>query len=450
MGFGDFFSNAWSAAKTSAKESVSKIVDESKEKVDSIAAGIKEKAAAAAGKMRQAEAAMEAKAVAAKDYVQEKATAAGDYAKEKAIAAKDYTAEQAEQMAAATKKTATAVAKTAQKAFNEAADKFSAGAGFVLVTCPQAVAKTAVAIKQEVFGEGIAADWDGKFLPNCHECSPTGSACRALKGSSTKPDHGKMPSAVCTKKPVSKIYFINGIRNTPAQNCEATKAISDAVCAEVIGVYNRTQGMAGDLPESMGNIFQTHPFGGDKPTNAMSEIMREAISKDPPEEITIYAHSQGGLITRESLFHVQEGLKKDPGMNAEEIGERMSKINIKSFGTAQHDWPNGPNYEQYTHPNDPVPKIIKAGDLTRRAFTEPPRFYGQLPNPDYAAQMEVYNAQFSDERQIIRNTVNTKDQLTQADLTGFSAHNMVNSYVPALEKQRKGSPAAKCENCPHK
>lgn len=415
--FGVDFSNAWSAAKESAKEAVSKIIEESKEKIEKAANDIKEKASDLKEKSKQ-------KLSEAKEYVDEKTTEV-----------KEYVEEKVEQFIEVAEQTATSIAEKAKKAFNKAVDIFSGLAGFAFVTCPKKIANTIYDKVYEVMDGGdIDKDWDGKFLPNCNECSPSGFDCKATKGSSIEPSPGKKPTSGCDKKTLPPIYFINGINSTPQQNCESSKAISNATCSEVVGVYNRTQGTVRDVLECLGNIFQSHPFGGSTPTNAMSKLITNAIMKDPPKEIAIYAHSQGGLVTRESIAHVRADLEKK-GMEPEEIEERMSKINIKSFGTAQNDWPKGPNYEQYTHPNDGIPKAIAVADSMKRVMIGPTK--------DQFADIPESN------KHIVTTKKNEKTGEEFSKWNPIGSHNMVNSYVPELVKQRKDSNEIKCATCSH-
>ena len=50
-------------------------------------------------------------------------------------------------------------------------------------------------------------------------------------------------------------------------------------------------------------------------------------------------------------------------MSKKEINEVMSKIKVKSFGTAMNGWPSGPSYEQFFNVFDPVPWLIEAASL---------------------------------------------------------------------------------------
>jgi hypothetical protein len=159
------------------------------------------------------------------------------------------------------------------------------------------------------------------------------------------------------------VTFVNGINteyHTGEQNaagqdgiCKTMQKLANATCAEVVGVYNATGGMRADIGECLTNIGKD----SDSPSvKTLKKSMLAALSEVPPQDMTIYAHSQGGLITQEALADVKNDLTNDIG----EAGavERMRHLSIKSFGTGEQGWPVGPNYEQFTNNSDPVPGVI--------------------------------------------------------------------------------------------
>jgi hypothetical protein len=74
----------------------------------------------------------------------------------------------------------------------------------------------------------------------------------------------------------------------------------------------------------------------------------------------------------------------------------LGKVTVVSMGTAEHGWPSGPRYVQYTNSSDPVPNTIRTAQTLGknpleqyRLFKDPPnltRFpfnnYKPKPNPD--------------------------------------------------------------------
>lgn len=388
--FGETFSNVWSTAKIAAKEAVAKIVDESIEKVDRIATRIKNKATAITEKVHQ-------KALQVEKVIDEKVV---------------EIKQKVQQIYDTVKKKVISIAQKAKKAFLKAVKIFSIIAKFVIVTCPLAIGNF---IEGEIVGNSVEKGLDGKFLTNCIQCSPNirrdidTSNCLASKGSTTKPILGKKPTNENCDGEKPRIYFINGIENSPQDNCKTSRELAKVTCSEVVGIYNRTEGLVRDGVEAIRNIFGSHPFGGNKPTNTTTQLILEAILQNPPKEITLYAHSQGGLILRESLNEVKNRLRRKP-MGEKAINDLMQKINIKSFGTAEDYWPDGPNYEQYSNPNDKVPFLIAQADKIKN------KMMASRPS-DYSHTIE-------------------KTPIVAKSWNPLSSHKMIESYLPELKKQR--------------
>jgi hypothetical protein len=146
--------------------------------------------------------------------------------------------------------------------------------------------------------------------------------------------------------------------------------IADTRCAEVMCVYNATSGMMQDLLDSKDNIDRA---GRERSAHSQAALVKDMLSKSPPDKVTIFAHSQGGLITQESLIEV-EGLMTSqyteqymksgvPQEEAELLASRrasedMRNVDVYSFGTAERGWLPGPKLHQFTNSADPVPKAI--------------------------------------------------------------------------------------------
>jgi hypothetical protein len=193
-----------------------------------------------------------------------------------------------------------------------------------------------------------------------HDGEMVGAGCKA-KGSNSG---GALPN--CPKgriRILGKATYINGIqtdyptgeRNAGEVNgiCKTMQKLANATCAEIVGVYNATGGMRADIGECLTNIAKD----SDSPAvDTLQRSMLDGLSHDPPQDMTIFAHSQGGLMTQEALAVVKNQLTIEYG----EAGavERMQHLSIKSFGTAEQGWPAGPNYEQFTNDSDPIPGVI--------------------------------------------------------------------------------------------
>lgn len=180
---------------------------------------------------------------------------------------------------------------------------------------------------------------------------------------------GVLPSG-CYQSPgtLPKIVYINGIntRYTPDKDnhtnglfgggiCQTMSEIASRTCSEVTGVYNATQGMAKDLDRCLDDIARKTPSRAVDPLREM--MVKAALSG---QKLTIFAHSEGGLITQDAVVDAKQQLilESRPHLTAEEAEQKLSNVSIKSFGTALMGWPKGPHYERFTNTADPVPPVI--------------------------------------------------------------------------------------------
>ncbi len=220
----------------------------------------------------------------------------------------------------------------------------------------------------------VADPRDGQFMGNdCPKTSPnpptTGRLPQGCAGSG-----GKLP----------KIIYTNGINTTPEAACATMHKIADERCAEVIGVYNATYGTVEDGLDSKDNIDRA---GREPAAHSQARLLTEMLNEKPPQRVTVYAHSQGGLITQEGLAETQIKLQRSAyaalrkqGMSpvrARQESERytrqkMGSTDVYSFGTAESNWPStGTRYHQYTNTADPVPKLITSVQNNRGILIEP-------------------------------------------------------------------------------
>ncbi|KPA09399.1 Synuclein, partial [Candidatus Magnetomorum sp. HK-1] len=163
-------------------------------------------------------------------------------------------------------------------------------------------------------------------------------------------------------KKLQKIYYTNGINTSKESMCRTMQKIADLTCSQVFGIYNATEGMGSDLTECLENIQSD-----DAPSVLTQEkLILEKLQSDPPKPVTIYAHSQGGLITQLALKKAITEVTLQ-FTTEEELNAFLSKyITIKSFGTVVFGWPKGPNYEHFTNICDPVPVVISSVQLNNK------------------------------------------------------------------------------------
>lgn len=254
---------------------------------------------------------------------------------------------------------------------------------------------------------------DGKFLGE--NCTPT----------DTVPKVGRFPQGCSVGCKLPRIYFTNGINNTESQVCEAMQTMAEIKCAEVIGIYNATfadsskvtppdpapklaredknrafyridqkiadefeyqyesgkaaladkagrVGLTQDVLDCIDNIDSA---GTEQAAHTQAALIHDSLSRDPAGTVTLYAHSQGGLITQEGLTQARGALYSEryaalvtdgvPDAKAKSeaaafADKRMKSVSVVSFGTAESNWPSGPNYKHYTNTRDPVPALIQS------------------------------------------------------------------------------------------
>jgi len=174
----------------------------------------------------------------------------------------------------------------------------------------------------------------------------------------------------CTKcnagKPPRTIFYVNGINTNRATHCETLKMIGDMTCANVVGVYNATEGMPKDaLQTGMDRSLIDQAADGRKSlahdgrnpaVDTMSDlIVQETRAGRPPE---IMAHSQGGAVTSLALYDANNTLKAGPPGTPHDV----SGAKVTSFGAAAPSWVEGPKYTHYVNVNDFTPINFGIGD----------------------------------------------------------------------------------------
>lgn len=267
--------------------------------------------------------------------------------------------------------------------------------------------------------------------PNANDGKFMGADCVM---SATKPTTGKLPEGCGPGCKLPKIYFTNGINNSEEKVCETITAIAEMQCAEVVGIYNATYadgakvatpgatpwkaparpdppwyrpdqlvtaavgdklesikhaaaekaGMNGVLMDVLDCLDNIDSAGTEAAAATQKNVLFDALSAEPPQPMTLYAHSQGGLITQEGLVMARQklystkyaelrrtGLPNDDAKAAAGgyADERMKLVTVTSFGTAESGWTPGPSYSHYTNSRDPVPALIRSVQANRLVDT---------------------------------------------------------------------------------
>lgn len=131
-------------------------------------------------------------------------------------------------------------------------------------------------------------------------------------------------------------------------------------------------GLLMDVLDCLDNIDSA---GAEAAAASQRKVLVDALSKDPPTPVTMFAHSQVGLITQEGLLMAERQLYADKYKALVESGlsnaqarapaavhaaQRMAQIKVTSFGTAERGWVPGPTYDHHTNSRDPVPALIRS------------------------------------------------------------------------------------------
>ncbi|MCX6623337.1 MAG: hypothetical protein NTY38_20175 [Acidobacteria bacterium] len=180
---------------------------------------------------------------------------------------------------------------------------------------------------------------------------------------------GVLP-AKCSQHPVpnlKRITFVNGINTRltfpdggtgfrDGGMCDGMQAVADAYCAEVVGIYNSTEGLFADLQESKNLIASAN---SDLPVveSLAGDIENQLRAGQP---VNLVVHSEGGLITQQALKTAKRNLRlSDPPLSDAEVERMMKLISVDSYGTAVDGWPVGPEYRSFVNTADPVPRAIR-------------------------------------------------------------------------------------------
>ena len=363
------------------------------------------------------------RAVEGAQWTKEKAQQGADWTKEKAQQGAEWSREQARRAGAAagrgvewTKQKAVGagrwVNRQGQRAVNGAVGGIASGVGSAATRnrtvegCIEGAARNK---------ERVNSPEDGQYMGNeCPKTSPNPPATGRLpEGCSGQ--GGKLP----------KIIYTNGINTPPAAACATMRKIANERCAEVIGVYNATYGTVEDGLDSKNNIDRA---GKEPAAKSQARLMAQMLNAKPPQKVTVYAHSQGGLITQEGLIGAKTSMQQNsydylrkqgvPPAQAKRQAaqltrQRMSNVDVYSFGTAEKNWPDtGTRYHQFTNTADPVPKLISSVQANR------------------GPQSETTN--LAERHRFEKNAWNP-----------IAPHSMDDAYIPELNRVR---PVAKKEN----
>src|SRR5262245_45849679 len=151
--------------------------------------------------------------------------------------------------------------------------------------------------------------------------------------------HGVLPpSGLATHR----IVYVNGILNSPEDAYRSLQAIAKDADAEVVGIYNASEGFFKDLWQSG---LDKLDLGKNPAVDTLSStVFKELTAGSGP--INLMAHSQGALITSRALGDVKDMLGEQ-GYSRQEISQMMSRVHVETFGGAAWTYPDGPQYRHH-------------------------------------------------------------------------------------------------------
>ena len=199
------------------------------------------------------------------------------------------------------------------------------------------------------FFEGPAMSHDGAligFVNGQATAFPPGTAVGQIPG--VRPSDGR---------PVTHtIIYVNGILNDPQGHFNSLQGIADAAGAEVVGVFNASEGAATDLAQCVQDKLD---LGHNPAVDTLANTLYQQLTtSDQP--VNIMAHSQGGLITSRALEDVQLMLMAD-GMSRQQAAQTMSRLNVETFGAAAWSYTDGPQYNHHMNRLDYVSNLTGLG-----------------------------------------------------------------------------------------
>jgi len=168
--------------------------------------------------------------------------------------------------------------------------------------------------------------------------------------------HGVMPKG---GHPTQKIFFVNGIANSPKDHYDSLSAIANQANAEVVGIYNASEGTAKDFWQC---IKDKLGIGYNPAVTTLRDGLYAELISGSNQPINLMAHSQGALITSRALGEVRNRLQ-EAGLSATEVNAQMSRINVETFGGAAYGFPDGPHYNHHVNTADPVSGLFGQGTM---------------------------------------------------------------------------------------
>jgi hypothetical protein len=146
--------------------------------------------------------------------------------------------------------------------------------------------------------------------------------------------------------------FVNGINNTAMDNARSAQNLANALGQPVIGVHNATVNAAVDVGQA---ALQKAGLTTAPDRTLAGYLTRELAAG---RGVDVHLHSQGALVGSSAIQMTRDNLIRQHGLSPAEADRRLGMLNVRSYGGASTNWPQGPNYRHYINLADPVPRLF--------------------------------------------------------------------------------------------
>jgi hypothetical protein len=226
---------------------------------------------------------------------------------------------------------------------------------------------------------------------------------------------GTSPGDVKPVEPTSgpsdeTVIFVNGQGTSPSGFGDDLQDIADATGANVVGVYNATEGLLGD---SLQSLNDKKDEGTNAAVETTSDLIYDQITQG--QDVRLIGHSQGALILSRSLEDVRQRLLSE-GRSEKEVNQLLGQVTVETLGGAATSYPDGPHYTHYINQADFVPRELGLGETNPPLLDATPNVLGVDTHPGAGAQV----VQFDEGTQSDRNNPAGNDHSLNTYLNHYS------------------------------
>lgn len=145
--------------------------------------------------------------------------------------------------------------------------------------------------------------------------------------------------------------YVNGILNSVADQARFMSGLADATGSAVYGIHNASQGIMGDLWQSLRDKLD---LGRNPPVDTVAEYVHDQLVAGGDVPVNLIGHSQGALIISRALSDVRRQLLIEDGLSKQQVEALLSRVTVTTFGGASGHYPDGPQYTHYVNRGDYV------------------------------------------------------------------------------------------------